>query len=73
MSDKKRIYHRWGIIGNCGLYVGQRLTRKDAITEHVTARYEGWPNTPPEAERERLWAVARRLGDRVVKLKIRIG
>jgi len=50
---------RWAIAGDCGryLYVGQCLTRKDAIREHCIALGKFWPE-------------CRRKGDRAVKVTI---
>ena len=36
---RKKSYIRWAVVGEVGLYVGQYLTRKDAIADHIKARY----------------------------------
>lgn len=52
---KKEI--RWVIVGNCGLYTGQWLTRKRAIEVHT------W-------ELGKTWAECQKNGDRAVKAEI---
>lgn len=69
---RKKQYTRWAIAGECGLYVGQRFTRKDAIAEHVsmlygTSDYVGWQLD--DAQRE-AWDKCRAKGDRAVKVTI---
>lgn len=66
-------YRRWAIIGEVGLYVGQCLTRKDAIAEHIEARYDvprnsfgrGLSTTQLE-----LWNKCKAKGDRAVRVRI---
>jgi hypothetical protein len=55
VSTKKEI--RWVIIGNCGLYTGQWLTRRDAIEQHCR-------------EIDYSWEACRKKGDRAVKATI---
>lgn len=50
---------RWGIIGDLGLYIGQCLTRKEMIKEHI----EDIGIT---------WKEAKKKGDKAVKLKIEV-
>ena len=72
MMARKQEYIRWGVIGECGLYVGQRQTRKDAIAEHVSMLYGVSPYVQgalDEGQRE-AWDICRKKGDRAVKLKI---
>lgn len=66
-------YIRWAIVGDVGLYCGQHLTRKDAITEHVSMRYgvERWTVgrglSPTQLE---MWRKCQAKGDRAVKVRI---
>lgn len=48
---------RWVIVGKYGLYVGQCLTRKDMIAEHIKGRHKTWEE-------------CKKLGDRCVKADI---
>lgn len=80
MAARKTTYIRWGTTGECGLYVGQCLTRRDAIAEHtskgrrstepkVSPRIWGGKLTP---EHLKIWERLKARGDRVVKLKITV-
>lgn len=80
MAARKKTFIRWGVIGECGLYVGQRLTRRDAIAE-ATSR--GRLNDEPEVseylwngklttDHLQIWDRMRKRGDRVVKLEINV-
>lgn len=71
---KPKEYIRWAIHGEIGLYCGQHLTRKDAISEHVEARYgvsrsfrRGLNTTQLE-----MWHKCRAKGDRAVKVRITV-
>jgi hypothetical protein len=66
-------YVRWAIEGECGLYVGQCLTKAQAIAEHVATRDKSLSAFAPldMAQRER-WRKCKVLGDRAVKIKITI-
>lgn len=72
-----RIVTRWAIAhsqqyGGEGLYVGQWLTRKDAIYDHVRDKGFGVGCGPPTNDRDmrRGWAFWRKRGDRAVKTTI---
>lgn len=69
---KKRTYTRWAITGECGLYVGQRLTRRDAIAEHVSEKFGVSPYAGNGLDTDQLaaWAQCLKLGDRAVKVSI---
>ena len=56
-KSKLRVALRWVIIGNCGLYEGQWLRRKDAIASHTEALFRIWPACVDH-------------GDRVVKARV---
>ena len=61
----------WAIVGNCGLYTGWWMTRRDAVEEHCKSRIFGcetMPATPVELKAE--WKACRASGDRAVKVKI---
>jgi hypothetical protein len=70
---KTKEYSRWAIVGEVGLYCGQHLTRKEAISEHVQMRYgvdrftfgQGLSTTQLE-----MWHKCRAKGDRCVKVRI---
>jgi hypothetical protein len=57
MKRKTKTEKRWFIVGNCGLYVGQWLTRIAAIHTHTS-------------EKGRDWRYCRAHGDRAVKLPV---
>lgn len=70
----RKTYTRWAIVGEVGLYTGQWLTRKDAISEHVEIRY-GIPKSYSRGlstSQLELWAKCRAKGDRAVKVSIGI-
>jgi len=69
---RKQEYIRWAIVGDAGLYVGQCLTRNDAIAEHVQARYgiSQWSNRVLSQTQRECWEKCRAKGDRAVKVKI---
>jgi hypothetical protein len=61
----KREYIRWAIAGECGLYVGQQMTRQDAIAEHVAVKYGVSPYVShrlDEAQSE-AWGICKKKGD----------
>lgn len=77
---RKKTCIRWGIYGECGLYVGQRLTRRDAIAE-ATSR--GRLSSEPVVsefvlggrltdDHRKIWKRMQARGDRVVKLRITV-
>lgn len=69
---RKKEYIRWAIYGECGLYVGQRQTMKDAIAEHVAAKYGVSPYVVrelDESQRE-AWNICKKNGDRAVRIRI---
>ena len=68
MGEQFGMDERWVVVGDCGLYIGQYLTRADAITDHVTAKYELPPDNKQEISRR--WRKCRASGDRVVKAEI---
>ena len=78
MAARKTSYIRWGVTGECGLYVGQWLTRADAIAEHASrGRRRDEPEVPDRAYGGKLstaqleiWKRQQTRGDRAVKLKI---
>lgn len=59
---------RWAIVGVHGLYVGQCLRRRDAIDEHVRARFVVPSDRFPTEKKA--WAYCRKKGDRAVKISI---
>lgn len=69
---------RWAIVGNCGLYVGQELTRAAAIAKHVhDGRLFGEPEVSRWAihgilspDQRAIWRRCRKNGDRAVKVTI---
>jgi len=63
-----KVDKRFVIVGNCGLYVGQSLRRKDAITEYVGAKYGISPGDQRAILRR--WHECRGDGDRAVKALI---
>lgn len=71
---KKRVYARWAIAGAYGLYVGQRLTRRDAIAEHVSDKFgvSRYAGNGLDTEQMAAWAQCVKLGDRAVKVRITI-
>lgn len=57
MSERGRVIQhaeRWVIVGRHGLYVGQWLTRREAVADHIKALGKSW-------------AEARAVGDQAVK------
>lgn len=71
---KKRTYTRWAIAGECGLYVGQRFTRRDAIAEHVADKFgvSEYAGNGLDTEQLAAWQQCQKLGDKAVKVKITI-
>jgi len=69
---KTKEYTRWAIVGEVGLYVGQYLTRKDAISDHIRARYgvAGTWQRGLSAGQLQLWRKMQAKGDRAVKVRI---
>lgn len=66
MKTKSTI--RWVIVGNCGLYTGQYLTRRDAINDHCRAKYIiGSPFYPTV---DVAWQTCKDNGDRAIKATI---
>jgi hypothetical protein len=65
--NKFRTTWRWVIAWDKGLYVGQWLTRKDAIEAHVAHYY--WPHEKYEVKDA--WKKRRKLGDYAVKAMIK--
>ena len=59
---------RWVIVGKHGLYVGQWLTRKDAIYDHVRALY-GFNYFLHDAIMKQ-WKECRAKGDRAIKATV---
>lgn len=70
----KRVFSRWAIVGEVGLYVGQQLTRKAAIAEHVDAKYAvgHWVGRRLSTAQLEAWHKCRAMGDQVVKVSITI-
>lgn len=70
----KRVFTRWAIVGEVGLYVGQCLTRADAIAEHVSAKYgtSRWVSRGLSTEQLAAWHKCRAKGDQAVKVSITI-
>ena len=76
----KQEFIRWAIIGQCGLYIGQRHTRRDAIAEHVSkARQRNEPEVSGScwggtlsADHIAIWKRCQKRGDRAVKIKISV-
>ncbi len=69
---KTKVYIRWAIVGEVGLYIGQWLTRKDAIADHVNIRYgveTSWGRSLSTRQLE-LWHQCQAKGDRAVKVRI---
>lgn len=72
---RKRTYTRWAITGECGLYVGQRMTRRDAIAEHVSEKFAGvsrYAGNGLDASQRAAWLKCLELGDRAVKVRITV-
>lgn len=71
-NGQKNKWTRWVIIGECGLYVGQYLTRNDAIADHVKDKFgvskKYARNLTPEQIRH--WRRCKQLGDRAVRARI---
>jgi hypothetical protein len=62
---------RWAIIGDCGLYVGQYLTREDAIADHVWSRDASLRKFAPLDDEQRAqWRKCKSQGDRAIKVLI---
>ena len=69
---------RWVIVGKCGLYTGQWLTREDAIREHVHAKYFIAP--PAQVlvmthlnhfqNEKAAWDWCRKKGDKAIKAQV---
>lgn len=57
MEKKVKKETMWAIVGNCGLYCGTYLTRRDAINRFI-------------ARGNNTWAQRKKLGDRAVKVTI---
>jgi len=69
---KAKEYVRWAIDGEVGLYVGQFLTRKAAIEDHLKARYDidsTWGRGLSTTHLE-FWHKCQAKGDRAVKVRI---
>lgn len=70
MAETKE-YVRWAITGNCGLYVGQYLTRQDAIADHVWHRDVTLSKFAPLDDKQlAVWQRCKSLGDKAVKVRI---
>ena len=72
---RKKEYIRWAIAGQCGLYVGQRQTRQDAIAEHVSqlygvSPYVAWKRGGLDESQREAWERCKAKGDRAVKVRI---
>ncbi len=71
----KKQYTRWAITGECGLYTGQYLTRREAIADHVwhldrpVSRFAGSTLDPGQLK---IWRRCQARGDRAVKVSITI-
>jgi hypothetical protein len=73
--SKKKSFTRWAITGECGLYIGQRLTRRGAIAEHVSAKFAGvspYAGNGLDDSQRSAWDRCLRLGDRAVKVRITV-
>jgi hypothetical protein len=69
----KKQYIRWAIIGESGLYVGQCLTKRDAIAEHVATRNKALSAFAPLDDAQLAeWNRCKKNGDRAVKVTITI-
>lgn len=53
----KEFNRGWAIVGNCGIYIGWWLTRREAIKQHTT-------------DLGKSWSKCRSKGDRAVKIQI---
>ena len=71
---KRQTYTRWAIVGEVGLYTGQHLTRRDAIADHIAARYgtTRWVSGALDDDQHAAWQKCQRKGDRAVKVKITV-
>lgn len=69
---KTKEYARWAIVGDVGLYVGQYLSRKAAIEDHIRARYGTPASWGRRLSTEQLeaWHKCQAKGDRAVKVRI---
>lgn len=68
---KTKEYTRWAITGDCGLYVGQYLTRRDAIADHVSHRDKSLSKFAPlDDDQLAVWKKCQAQGDRAVKVRI---
>jgi hypothetical protein len=69
---RKKEYIRWAITGECGLYVGQRLTMRDAIAEHISDIHGVSPyvGNGLDSNQRAAWDLCRQKGDRAVKVRI---
>lgn len=70
----KKDYIRWAIAGESGLYVDQRLSRVEAIANHVRDLY-GVPHTHGrglDTDQLKAWERCKRNGDRAVKVRMTI-
>lgn len=70
----------WAIVGDCGLYTGWRLTRRNMIAQHVSELWSGhkdfgtiseWCFGPRLSESQAAaWKRCQENGDRAVKVTI---
>ena len=73
MMARKQEYIRWAITGECGLYTGQYLTKRDAIADHVhclNRDVSGYADNCLDSEQLAAWHRCYEKGDRAVKVKI---
>lgn len=61
----------WAIVGNCGLYCGTWLRRKDAIRYHSIPKRLGLGNEWSEQQVQEAWEDCKKAGDKVKKVEVR--
>jgi hypothetical protein len=74
MTDTKIITtRRWVIVGACGLYTGQSLTRVQMIKEHIADLHGGhrdYSTRPLTPEQRAFWEQCKQKGDFVLRATI---
>lgn len=76
IESKRKRTVRWAVIGNAGLYIGQWLTKGDAISHHLEVRYglslhrNAIGRLVFGPEQAKAWARCKKTGDRAVKVTI---